>query len=576
MRLRKGGDMDRRTGWWIQLGFLCALLLLGATLHEADAQATTTCAPQSLLTIARAGAACNALEAGNACYGSGTVATSTEQAAAAGLRQLGDRVALRDLTSVTTSPPVDDAAAVSIAAVSIRTSPRASDVVILLLLQAVALRSEVTPVNEVVMQATGALNVRALPANDGEVIASLGVNSSVLATGRSDNWLRVTIPTTGASGWAAASLLAAVNGGNTQSLPQVQPGDVLLQPFERFSLTMGDATACEGQLRAGVLMQTPSTDAEDAVGVTMNGGLLRLAGTLFVTRQNDTLIVIALDGHAEIGEGAAAQLVPAGAQYVLPPVAGANAAAPYDAALTTALPLNNLPRRFQGVLPRSQAEIDAWIAEFRLPPPTAIPVDPTAENACRRSVGQDTEVWSGPGQDFEILATLAAGRQIQPVLAATDPQGNTWWQLENSGWVARDVVVERGDCSNQIVPVTDRVAAPRTNTYSLERCESFNGPVRAGQRVTFEFTPPAWDNLGEATAATRTDPGRFTFNAEVRRATVSQPFRLGAVTDPLEDRYLRRFTYVWTAQPGTYRITGDWLSYEPSCNLTVAAESASR
>lgn len=117
-----------------------------------------------------------------------------------------------------------------------------------------------------------------------------------------------------------------------------------------------------------------------------------------------------------------------------------------------------------------------------------------------------------------------------------------------------------------------RVPPPPSNTYSLERCESLNGPVRSGQRVTFEFIPPAWDNYGAARDAVLTDPGRFIINSDGYRATASAPFPLGTNVDPLEDRYLRRFTLVWTAQPGTYRITGDWLTYEPSCNLTVPVE----
>ena len=122
------------------------------------------------------------------------------------------------------------------------------------------------------------------------------------------------------------------------------------------------------------------------------------------------------------------------------------------------------------------------------------------------------------------------------------------------------------------MPVAGRIPAPPTNTYSLERCSSTNGPVRVGQRVTFEFIPPAWDNFGEARAATRTDPGHVELNGRRYLASASEPFRLGENVDPLEDRYLRRFTLIWIAEPGTYRITGDWLSYEPSCNLTVPVE----
>lgn len=171
-----------------------------------------------------------------------------------------------------------------------------------------------------------------------------------------------------------------------------------------------------------------------------------------------------------------------------------------------------------------------------------------------------------------IVISPAGDRRAFDSETTTDTRGAVWWQLENSGWIARADVVERGDCSGKAVPIAGRVAAPPTNTYSLERCESFSGPVRSGQRVTFEFIPPAWDNIGEALAALRTDPGRFIINSNQYYATVSAPFQLGENVDPLEGRYLRRFALIWTAEPGTYRITGDWLHYEPICDLTVPVE----
>jgi hypothetical protein len=249
-----------------------------------------------------------------------------------------------------------------------------------------------------------------------------------------------------------------------------------------------------------------------------------------------------------------------------------SSAVPYDVALMLALPTNNLPRRFQVVLPQTQEAIDAAISALTMPTPTPIMPIPTAVDACHRSLARDTTVWAGPGEDFEVLAELEAGTVITPVLATMDPLGEMWWQLENSGWVVLSSVSERGNCSGQEVPVVVRVPPPPTNTYSLERCESFNGPVRVGQRVTFEFIPPAWDNYGAALEAVRTDPGRVIINFDHYRANASDPFPLGTNVDPLEDRYLRRFTLVWVAQPGTYRVTGDWLTYEPNCDLTVPVE----
>jgi hypothetical protein len=225
------------------------------------------------------------------------------------------------------------------------------------------------------------------------------------------------------------------------------------------------------------------------------------------------------------------------------------------------------------VPPQPQAAIDAQIAALSAPPPTAVPTaEPTPSNACRRTIGRNADLMSGPGEDYEALGEIEAGTPIRPQLAATDPQGGVWWQLPDSGWVARADVVERGDCSAQLVPVTGRIEAPPYNTYSLERCQSSNGPVRAGQYVTIEFLPPAWDSLGEANAALRTDPGHFEINADYYRARASEPIRVQESRDLPEPRYLRRFTLEWRAEPGTFRITGDWLHYEPSCNLTVTVE----
>lgn len=560
---------------------LAVFLLLVTSVSFVLAQTTTAlCPPQALLSIARAGAACANLEAGMACYGSGTVtSTAAEGSISPGLVQLGDRVPLRDLQTISVRPSATDAEArISMAALAVRTSSWTGTMANFLLLVDGDMGSLVAPPVELVMQATGSLNVRSAPAPNAEILAELGVNNSVVATGRSGDWLRVAVPATGEVGWVSASLLRAPGNGNVNSLPEAEPGDEVAQPFQIVHLSSDASAACDGNLPAGALLQTQSTDLTDAVTLSINQVMLRLAGTVFLVPRDGQFRFVMLDGIAEISAGGAARFVPAGAQSIVALDAEGNAAgapssaAPYDAALTAALPINNLPRRFQVTAPLSQSTIDAQIAALTAPTPTPFRIEPTPMNACRRTLGHDATIWSGPGEDYEALTELEAGMAITPLLATTDRSGAVWWQLGNSGWVARADVVERGDCTGLVVPRTGRVAAPRTNTYSLERCESFNGPVRSGQRVTFEFIPPAWENLGEALAALRTDPGRFTLNSERYYANASDPFRLGENVDPLEDRYLRRFTLVWTAEPGTYRITGDWLSYEPSCNLTVLVE----
>jgi hypothetical protein len=576
----KGSDMTTIQHHFIHVLYRYCLPFMVAVLTSFGiaAAAQAVCSPQELLAIARAGAACANLEPGLACYGSGAVGfTPAIDVSTNGLTQAGDRTPLRELASITVSPSAADDAPISIASMTIHTlPPPATDTLTVILLQSAALHSEVVPPAEMLLRATGALPVRVLPDADGEVITELRVNNGVIGNGRTpeSEWVRVTVPETGEIGWVSAALVSAE--GNLLTLPVGSPGDEVAQPFQTIHFSSNDSTACGGTLVAGALLQTPSTDLVDAITVRLNGMSLRLAGSAFLTERDNALTLIMLDGVAEVRVDTA-QVVPAGAQITASlnaegDVTEISGAVPYDETVTTALPINNLPRRFQVMPPMSQEEIDAVIAVLTMPTPTPPLPMPTAVDACNRSLRRDTTVWAGPGEDFEVLTELEVGTIITPVLATIDPLGATWWQLENSGWIEYNAVNERGNCSGLEVHVVVRVPPPPTNTYSLERCESFNGPVRTGQRVTFEFIPPAWDNYGAAREAVWVDPGRFIINADRYRATASDPFPLGTNVDPLEDRYLRRFTYVWIAQPGTYRITGDWLTYEPNCDLVVPVE----
>ena len=570
--------MRRRFRPFIRVGLLSfVILLLSVTIAMAQS-AAPLCPAHSLLSIARAGAACAMLKTDEACYGSGIVtSTPAEGSASAGLTQPGDTVPLSDLKSIQVAPAdAADDTAISMASLTIQTSPRVNDSMTVLLLQNAELESEVTPPVEIVVRATGALHVRAAPSADSTSIADFGVNNSLTANGRThqSDWLRVTVPATGTIGWTSAALVSAA--GNILTLPVAAVGDTVAQPFQVVHFTSSDHTACAGKLPSGALLQTPSTNFKDAVTLTINDSVIRLAGTAFLMQANGVMTFILLDGLAEIRVGTAAQFVPAGAQTSIDLDANDSATntpsipAPYNAALIAALPTNNLPRRFQVTAPLSQAAIEAAIAALSQPTPTPIIPTATPADVCHRTIGRDTTVSSGAGSNFEALTTIAAGTAISPVFATTNAAGEVWWQLGDSGWVARSAVVERGSCPN--VPDTGRIPAPPSNTYSLERCQSSNGAVRVGQQVTFEFIPPAWDNIGEALSAVQTDPGHFTLNSDRYRATASAPIRLGTSNPPNEDRYLRRFTLVWRAQAGTYRVEGDWLHYEPSCNLTVAAE----
>ena len=202
------------------------------------------------------------------------------------------------------------------------------------------------------------------------------------------------------------------------------------------------------------------------------------------------------------------------------------------------------------------------------PPPRPAPQPTVDPNICRRETRRTTTLYAGPGDFYEAINELPPARSVEPRLQTTDPDGRAWWQLGSSNWVLAADVRVSGDCAE--IPRTQVVPAPRNNTLSLETCETTNGPLRAGQRVTIQFIPPAYETLGEAREAVRIDPGRISIDARTYRTTASDPILIGTIGE--DERYLRRFYINWTAEPGTFRIVGDRLSYEPICTLTVPVE----
>jgi hypothetical protein len=116
--------------------------------------------------------------------------------------------------------------------------------------------------------------------------------------------------------------------------------------------------------------------------------------------------------------------------------------------------------------------------------------------------------------------------------------------------------------------VTDFVPRQEYNTISLERCETQNGPLRVGQLVTIEFTPPAFENYYDANLALRVDPGEITIDERYQYVRASDPISIGTIGTG-QERYLRVFSTTWTATGGAHRIISERLSYILSCDITV-------
>jgi hypothetical protein len=519
------------------------------------------CPAPVLLDLSRAASACYGLESEQACVGSGNVsATGRGGAVLSTFIRAGERASANDLQTITTQTTGETIAIASLSVRASLTTVEAREVALLLFGDA-TLTNEVEPLIERVAYATGAAIIRTAPENNADILARAGVNESLVANGRTqDNrWLRVQVRDNDASGWVTTDVMTI---DDLSALPVVMPDMPVFRPFRMMTLQTGQASLCDGALPSGLLLQTPSVDTP--VDVTINGYDLQLAGTMFV-QAADTLTLYVLDGTALAGE----TFVPAGTLATIH--ADGVAVSGYAAGLYPGLPLTSLPAFVQIAAPLTDAEIasrtEAYNAAQAAIISTPEPVAQTVDTTCRRFVRRDTSMYAGPGDFYEVINELQAGSTIDPIFQTTDPQGAVWYQLRNSNWIAAAQVIEEGEC--QPIPPTANIAAPNANTLSLETCETTNGPLRARQQVTIQFTPPPWNNYGEARDAPIIDPGRIIINARRYRPHATDPLLIAGTIGEDDERWQRRFYIVWQAVPGTHRIEGFRLHYNPICNITV-------
>lgn len=87
-------------------------------------------------------------------------------------------------------------------------------------------------------------------------------------------------------------------------------------------------------------------------------------------------------------------------------------------------------------------------ASVELPDGTA-PTSPAAPESgadCTLSAPGNVNLRGGPGTQFGIAGTLAAGTASQATGQTTGSDGFVWWQLTSGYWVRADVVNEAGNC----------------------------------------------------------------------------------------------------------------------------------
>lgn len=545
--------------------FSISVLLLLIVLAAAPVLADAVCPPKVVLSLARSGSACFGQERYQACYGNGSVESTFYTSKHADFAKPGDRIALSDLQQVHVQPLEGDISVATLYAQANLTDAEQRSVVFFLFGDA-QLDNLVPPLPQMVVAARGALNIRRTPDDNGDIVKKMAVNETVIANGRSDdsNWLRVKVPNSNDLGWVSAKVVTA--DGNILTLAVVTVDSPVYRPFQIATLKTTSTALCSGALDSGLLLQTPNLFTP--IEMSLNGVQMRLSGTFFIQAAG-TLTVNVLDGQAELTVQGVTQFVPAGARAQIPLGADNTASAapavaePY--AVPVALPVNNLPYPVTVAAPLTQDALNQALANHAAiveatPQPEATSVPDTT---CRRIVKRTTTLWAGPGTYYEAINDLPPGTYVDPVLQTTDPDKRVWWQLRNSNWVRADAVEQTGECDD--VPIATVITPPPDNNLPLETCESRNGPVRVGQQVRIHFTPPPFDGYEAAEYAQDVDPGFVTIDNETYYTYATEPIRLGTV----EEKYIREFYIVWTAEAGTHRIVGKRLSYQLICNLTV-------
>lgn len=525
----------------------------------APIMAQSTCPPDVLLALARASSACYGIERNQVCIGSGDVSLQSTDGAL--IEQTGQIMPLNGTWIITLAN--GDVPAVAQLQVQASITDNEGTAMTWLALGDVSLMNLVPSVPTMTVTLTGTGKLRATPAIDGDIIMELAVNRALVANGRTDDgrWLRVSVPNSNDLAWISSEILTVPSPINDLNVIEVD--DAYLRPFQVAHLSGQSTSLCEGQLPSGLLIQSPHP--EHAVSFTLNNVPFQVAATVFITADGELLTAYVLEGSLIAGPEDARVYVPAGARIQFSQEHLAHAE-PFGTFEFTGLPLNALPRRFTMSEAITQEDIAAATTRWQQATAAsqAPPLTSTPDTTCRYVVRMDSQLYAGPAEFYEVVNPIAAGQQVMPVQQTTDANDTLWYQLRQSSWIRASRVETLGEC--RAIPVLNDDPAPTYNTVSLETCEPTNGPLRAGQQITFEFTPPPFDNYGEARRAVSIDPGSVVLNDQTYLwVRASDPIRLGTQ----DERYLRIFRANWTAEPGTYRVRGERLSYIAICYLTV-------
>lgn len=153
---------------------------------------------------------------------------------------------------------------------------------------------------KVQVTASGNLNIRREPSNDGFTIGTLTPGQTVTARGRSedDKWVYVDVPESTKRGWVYKSLVKGTD--DLGGLKVVKPSMTQYGPMQAFYLRTGkQASTCSKAPNDGILVQTPEGVAE--VRLWINEVKIRLGSTAYIQSSADNnMTVKTVEGAARV------------------------------------------------------------------------------------------------------------------------------------------------------------------------------------------------------------------------------------------------------------------------------------
>jgi hypothetical protein len=389
---------------------------------------------------------CSSLAPGEACYGNRPVDVTALDTGS--FSRPGHRISgVQALQSGTMRP---EAGEWGVAELSIAGNTPGQTVT-MIVFGAVALHDvsgQSAPVNTLPARVSfpGGTNLRALPAEDADIVAPLLAGQIVPATGRLDDnsWFRLFLDAE-RSGWARADVIRVQ--GDLDWIPVVTADDPAteslygpLQALE-FSSTEQDALCAEAP-DSGILLQ-----AAQPVSMSINGADVQFDGTIYLQAPREMTVHV-LEGSAQITSGGETQTASAGRRIrvrydtTAQALGAPRAPEDYFYVRMIALPLDLLPRE----IPQPAFNLLGVVTP-------AVPNQPVLQglieqSPCTAAALNEVRLRQGPGREYAIQGALYANETARPDGKAIGSDGMLWLRLAPGVWVRDDIVLTAGACAD--------------------------------------------------------------------------------------------------------------------------------